>query len=239
MVALGTTGAIILMSLVPTLVGHFLNIPVQYRTEARVTFLILAAGVPIVIGIGGLRGTIAGYGRFKLLNVVRLPFGFLNYLGTALGSGRHRESRCCRRSTRSGWLATLLFAYFASCMHMAPELRRPLWPDSSMVRPLLTFGGWMTVSGVIGPLAEVAERFIIGAAISVSAVAFYATPFMILTNLWILPTSLTGVLFPTFSAGLAEHRERIVQLYRNSMDWISLLFCLSRVHRLRLRRSDS
>lgn len=78
----------------------------------------------------------------------------------------------------------------------------------------------MTLSGVIGPLTDVVERFIIGAAASVSALAFYATPFMILTNLWIVPTALTGVLFPAFAAGLEAQRERTVRLYRRSMDWV-------------------
>ena len=47
---------------------------------------------------------------------------------------------------------------------------------------LLRFGGWMTVSNIVGPLMVTLDRFLIGALISVSAVAYYATPYEVVSQ---------------------------------------------------------
>jgi O-antigen/teichoic acid export membrane protein len=56
-----------------------------------------------------------------------------------------------------------------------PELKARISMDRAMVRPLLKFGGWMTVSNVISPLTVSLDRFLIGALISMTAVAYYST----------------------------------------------------------------
>jgi O-antigen/teichoic acid export membrane protein len=71
--------------------------------------------------------------------------------------------------------------------------------DTSQLRELLSFGGWVTVSQVISPLFLYADRFLIGSLISLSAVALYALPQEALVRLIIIPMSLTTTLFPALS----------------------------------------
>ena len=58
----------------------------------------------------------------------------------------------------------------------------------------------MTISNIIVPLIVYLDRFLIGGLVSAAAITYYATPYEVVTKLLIIPSALTGVLFPTFSA---------------------------------------
>lgn len=102
------------------------------------------------------------------------------------------------------------------CFRLCPELRRGLKFDASTVRPLLAFGGWMTVSNIVGPLMVYADRFLIGGLLSATAVGYYSTPYEIVTRLWIVSGALTGVLFPIVAARLAGNRDTVRDVYRQA-----------------------
>ena len=67
----------------------------------------------------------------------------------------------------------------------------------------------MTVTNIIGPLMVYIDRFMIAGAMSVVAVAYYATPHEMVTKLGVISTALLSVLFPAFAAVLAHDRTKI------------------------------
>jgi O-antigen/teichoic acid export membrane protein len=75
---------------------------------------------------------------------------------------------------------------------------------------MLSFGAWLTVSNLVGPLMVYVDRFFIGALIAVSWVAYYVAPYEVVTRLWLIPAAVTGVLFPAMAGA---SRERLAQLY--------------------------
>jgi O-antigen/teichoic acid export membrane protein len=84
-----------------------------------------------------------------------------------------------------------------------------------VLRPLLAFGGWVSVSNAIAPLLSYLERFLLASLAGVAAVAYYAAPFEAVTRLQIMPASLAGALFPLVSAsgaqsGAGRESERLV-----------------------------
>jgi O-antigen/teichoic acid export membrane protein len=96
---------------------------------------------------------------------------------------------------------------------------RKLWPAlTGLGRPggreLLGYGAWLTVSNVVGPLMVYIDRFVIGALLAVSWVAYYAAPYEVVTRLWLIPAALTGVLFPAMVAASAD---RLAALYRGGI----------------------
>jgi O-antigen/teichoic acid export membrane protein len=70
----------------------------------------------------------------------------------------------------------------------------------------------MTVSNVVSPMMVYLDRFLIGSIVSMSAVAFYVTPYEMITKLWVIPGALVAVLFPAFSASLATDPRAAVRL---------------------------
>jgi O-antigen/teichoic acid export membrane protein len=81
----------------------------------------------------------------------------------------------------------------------------------------------MTVTNVVGPLLVTLDRFVIGALVSMTAVAYYATPYEVVTKVLILPGALMGVMFPAFSTGFVQDRERMALLFGRSVKSLFLV----------------
>ena len=56
------------------------------------------------------------------------------------------------------------------------------------------------VSNVVIPIFVYLDRFLIGALVTMSAVAYYTAPYEVVTRLLVIPASIAGVLFPVFSS---------------------------------------
>src|SRR5712692_7107201 len=91
-----------------------------------------------------------------------------------------------------------------------------------MVLPVVKLGGWMTVSNVIGPFMVYLDRFLIGALLSASAVAYYTAPFDMVTRIWVIPGAMVGVLFPAFAVSLMQDPDRTGVLLSRSIKYIFL-----------------
>jgi O-antigen/teichoic acid export membrane protein len=113
-------------------------------------------------------------------------------------------------------------AYLGMCLHELPELRRRLTFDPSYVKPLLRVGGWMTVSNVVGPFLVYLDRFLIATIIGAAAVAYYVTPFEIVTRLLMLPWAFAGVLFPLIASTFTPNPQRSARLFSRGMRLIFL-----------------
>jgi O-antigen/teichoic acid export membrane protein len=118
-----------------------------------------------------------------------------------------------------------------------PELRERIAWHGTAAGPLLRFGGWMTVSNIVSPLMVTLDRFLIGATVSMTAVAYYATPYEIATKFWVIPGVVVPVMFPAFSAGFAHDRERTASLYRRCVKYIFLVLFPAVVLTVGLARS--
>jgi O-antigen/teichoic acid export membrane protein len=196
-ILLGTAGGVALAATTPLLVGHIFNIPPDLSGEARTTFFIFAASVPLVVSTACLRGILEAGQRFDLVNAVKVPSSCMMYLlpAAVLPFGVQLP----------GIVFLLLMvrigaalAYLLLCIRTFPALRQ-VSLDTRAVRPLLSFGGWVFVSNVVASVLMYLDRFLIGSLLGMASVAYYATPYEILTKLLILPTSLVTVLFPVFS----------------------------------------
>jgi O-antigen/teichoic acid export membrane protein len=104
-------------------------------------------------------------------------------------------------------------AHIWACFLIVPHLKGRHFLPFSELKPLLRFGAWLTVSNVVGPLMVAFDRFLIGAMVSVSAVAYYAVPSEVVLKLSLIPAALVGVLFPAFSTASRADRARLVFLY--------------------------
>ena len=192
MAVLGVLGTVFVAALSPWLVGGVLKIHKELQPETLTSFYLLAVSIPIVIGTTGLRGILEAHQRFGLVNAVRIPLGIFTFLGPVV---------VLPFSTSLVPVVAVLViarlvswcAYAALCLYVEPALRHSVSLHRAMVRPLINFGGWMTVTNIVGPLMVYMDRFLIGAMVSMTAVAYYATPYEIVTKLWIIPGALMGV----------------------------------------------
>ncbi len=215
---LGLIGTLILLAISPWLVESVINIPEELRTESLRAFMILAICVPIVIITAGLAGVLAAKQRFDLINGLRIPMGIFMYLGPLLVLPFSHSLALVTAFLAFGRVVALI-AHMFLCLRVMPILRR-MRVFIGSARPLLSFGGWMTVSNIVGPLMVKLDRFMIGAMISVTAVAYYATPYEMITRLWLISAAVVTVLFPAFAMSYLQDRQRTDLLFRRGVKYV-------------------
>jgi O-antigen/teichoic acid export membrane protein len=221
MTALGVFGAVVAAGLSGWLVRDVLNVPGALQPETLTSLYILAASIPVVIGTTGLRGVLEAYQRFDLVNAVRIPLGVMTFLGPVavlpFSSSLPAVIGVLACARLVSWIA-----YAAMCFHVEPAIGSSRRVDAGFFRPLFTFGGWMTVTNIVGPVMVYMDRFLIGAVLSLSAVAYYATPFEVVSKLLVIPSAIMGVLFPAFTSALAVDRDRAALLFGRVVDYVFL-----------------
>jgi O-antigen/teichoic acid export membrane protein len=67
------------------------------------------------------------------------------------------------------------------------------------------------------------DRFLIGALVSVTAIAYYSTPFDIVMKVLIIPGAFVGVLFPVFSSTFMEDPQKSAKIYNSGLKIILLM----------------
>ena len=205
---LGMVGGLLLAAASPFLVEHVLKIPADLHSQARTIFFTMAFALPIDFVAGSFRGVLTAAQRFDLLNAVSIPLGaimsVMPAVAIALGFGLPA-------------IVFLLLMFrvvsitiiIVQCFRLFPTLRSIRF-DFRLIRSLLGYGGWITISGAANPLLIYFDQFLIGALQSVAAVGYYAPPFNLANKLNILPQCLSSTLFPAFSASAG----------RGDSDWI-------------------
>jgi O-antigen/teichoic acid export membrane protein len=222
MTGVGLVGSLLTFFLTPLLIDRLLKVPASLSHEALGSFYWLGAAVPVVVITAGLRGVLEAVQHFRLATAIRIPMGIFTYLGpAALMPFTHSLIPIIAVLVLGRVLACA--AHFWACFHVMPALWHGFGFHAPSVKPLFLFGGWMTVSNVLGPLMVTFDRFLIGSIISIAAVAYYSIPYEVVTKLWLISTALVGVLFPVFSATSFADRTRLAFLYESGVKYIFIV----------------
>jgi O-antigen/teichoic acid export membrane protein len=197
---------------VPLLVTGVLNTPPGLQAEAISAFRWLCAAAPLVVVNAALWGTLAAHQRFREANLAAIPVAIFYYLGPVLVLmvwqslvGVILALLACRLAN------TLSYAWLAR--RDLPGLR-PVWPRWVLVAPLLRMGGWMSASGVLTQALLYADRFLVGALLTLAAVAYYATPLDLVMRMWILPVAVAQALLPAMASAYLSHAGATAGLLR-------------------------
>ena len=218
----GLVGLVLVSAASPWMVHSVLRIPVELQVETLHSFYVLAAGIPAVVVTAGLAGILTAYQRFGVLNAIRAPMGIYTFAAPLLVLPFSQSLLLVTTVLVVGRLLAC-GAHFLACRRYMPPLHWAKLLEYGVVKPLFGFGTWITVTNVVAPLMRYLDRFIIGATLSIAAVAYYATPYEMVTRLLIVPGAILGVLFPAFAASYRQNHEHLVRLFTRGTKYIALL----------------
>jgi O-antigen/teichoic acid export membrane protein len=112
-------------------------------------------------------------------------------------------------------VVTLASLFFRCRVHVfkgfAPKVSRTL------AKGLLQFGGWVTVTSLVGPMMVILDRFVIGAALGAKAVTYYTVPFQLAERSSVLPGALASALFPRLAAAGTDEARRLAAMAIRSL----------------------
>lgn len=163
--------------------------------EVRDGIMVAAAIVPIALVSAGFRGVLEAHQRFRAVNLVRMAVGVLNYLSPLCVLPFTQNLVPVIAAIAVGRLVGMV-AYGWLCVRLIPDLPFPRRYGREPLRGLFTMGAWMMLNNLIGPAMLYADRFILMSLVPVGVVAFYTTPFEILSRLLLIPAALSAALFP-------------------------------------------
>lgn len=221
MAALGAAAGIALFALAPWLCTAGLHVPDGLRGDAIGALKVLAACIPFVIVTAGLRGLLEARQSFGWINAIRVPLGLLTFLGPMAAASVSPDILPIAAVLAALRVAAAI-AHAWPCVLLYPGVFAGRQPGAGRIGSLFAFGAWLTVSNVVGPLMVYVDRFIIGATLALSAVAYYSAPFEIVTRLWLIPAALTAVIFPALTAHLAAEPQRALHVYGWGLKFVFL-----------------
>jgi O-antigen/teichoic acid export membrane protein len=222
MLLLGLIGGLGVLVITPWLVRGALRVPAELQRETLQGFYLLALSIPIVILTSGLRGILEALQQFRILNLIRIPMSIFSFAGPLV---------VIPFTNSLLWVIAVLVlgrvigcvVHWVACSRAMPAFRTSIVLDFSLIKPLIKFGGWMTVSNVLSPILTYTDRFFIGALISVGAIAYYTTSFDTVTRVLVIPGALSGVLFPAFAVTLIREPGRAQLLLDRSLKYLFLI----------------
>jgi O-antigen/teichoic acid export membrane protein len=207
-VVMGGIGALIFWPVSYYLFGHFFRVDEALRPEVVAAAPLLALAVPIATTTGVLTGALQGRERFLEVNVISvlsttlfqlLPLGvawlFGPYLPVVLLSALAAR-------------AIALVVLWQRC-HADLVRGQAIRPDPRLVKPLLSYGGWVMLTSIIGPMLVVSDRFLIGAILGAVVVGHYAVVFQLAERITVVPMALTNAMFPRLALLTGEDAQRM------------------------------
>lgn len=206
--ALGVLTAVLVFLVAQPLVSGVLNVPQSLISEGTSSLQLLAIGIPFVVISSALIGLLEAYQKFRLIAAVRVPLGIWTFVGPMIAVQFSSSLVLATAALVVGRMGFML-AYFHLARRVVAALRTPTIPRWKWLRPLVSFGGWLSVSNIVGPIMVYCDRIFIAAMISTAAVAYYITPYEMVTRLSILPQAVIGVLFPAIALAVRADRVRL------------------------------
>lgn len=220
----GALGTLIILSLAFQLSHNWLNISLQWQSDTYLAFLIAAAGIIPTTLASGQRGAMEGLDRFDASNINKIFLGFCMFLLPALSIWLHgpRLSTIALYLVASRFLVVLIGVWQLRDFMLTP-LKSPAPTGSilTQMRSLISYGLWLTLTGIISPMMVYGDRFFVSAAVGADQLSLYSIPQEGLIRLLIIPVAICGALLPTFTlitdqkllgATYQKHRRRLAIL---------------------------
>ncbi|MEN3167806.1 flippase [Gluconobacter sp. OJB] len=218
---IGVIAAIVCSIISRIWVEHGMKIPDSLKPEVLHAFYAFSATAPLVIINAVLWGILTGRQAYKQTNLINIPISIMYYVGPLLMLyvwnslvGIVFVLALCRI-----WMAV---AYLRLLNRLLPELRTATF-RARLLKPLLEYGGWMTVSNIVYPLLGYLDRFVISIVIPAARVAFYTTPSDAVSRFNMFSGSINASAFTAISSNYARNPTRTCDLYKTSVISISII----------------
>jgi len=192
----------------------YINVNQVSANDIEISMFLLAFALPMQAVSATYRGVNEAYLNFRGINILRVFLGVANFGGPYL---------VAVFSTDIYWLiATLVFSRFMamiiyrslanSCLSGSRHIERGKYVKNQAGN-LLRFGGWFSITSIVGPLMVQSDRFFIGVFVSAAAVTLYVIPYEITTQTLIVAGALTTVVFPVVTNLLQQAPEQAIKAF--------------------------
>lgn len=208
----GVLGFLLIMGFAYPLAHDWLKITSTWQHETKLALQITALGVIPATLTSGMRGALEGLGQFKESNINKIFLGFSMFILPALSIMLHGNSLWkITVYLVAARLITVLYGafqlkHYLFIRHQIVEIKQNLGSIKLQIRQLVSYGFWVTVTGIVSPLMVYGDRFFVSALVGADKLSEYAIPQEGLMRLLMIPIAICGALMPVF-ATIAQRTE--------------------------------
>jgi len=220
---LGVAGSSVIFMVAEFITNNILRVSEAFAQETTLAFKILCVCLPAFILIAAMEGILASYQKFTRINLITVPLALLNYLSPVI---------VLQFTTNLAYvILTLvvirfgaLIAMFINCRLLIGQISGKIQFKKRILKPLVSFGSWLTLTNIMNPLLNLLERFVMTFMLTASVIAYFNTPYDVLKRLGVITFSFLQVMFPAFSFESASNKKRTQFLYiRVSLSILALI----------------
>ena len=202
---LGLLGAALLFLAGDALLTRAVTMSPAVRDEALAAMPAVALLLPLAMANGVLLGALGSRERFVLANGAAL-------VQTTLGQVLPVIAALLVAPTLNVVIPTAVVARGLGILATLVIVLREERPvrlrfSPARLRPLLGYGGWHSISAIVGPLLVSLDQLVIARLLDASAVAHYAVPKTLIVRTQVLASALSRTLFRMSRVGAAEARD--------------------------------
>lgn len=205
--ATGILGCLITLILAPYLAHDWLKISPTWQADTLLALQITALGVIPATITSGLRGAMEGMGYFMPSNINKLLLGFSMFTMPAISIALHGPSlwhiTLYLVFTRL-FIVTLGVIQLRHCLilknYVVSQSTQLVGSIKQQIRGLMSYGVWVSITGIISPLMVFGDRFFISGIVGADKLSVYAIPQEGLMRLLMIPIAICGALMPLFAS---------------------------------------
>jgi len=215
----GLLGSMLVYFIIAPFGVVWFQINAELHHEVKLAFEITALGIIPTTLTSGLRGILEGFGRFLEPSINRLMLGTLMFMLPAISIWNFQ--------TDLYTIAIyLISARYLVCGLALFQVRKHVFNKVAFrvedVKPLVNFGTWVTISGLISPLMVYGDRFFVSATVGAEALPLYAIPQEGLQRLLIIPTALAVALMPRM-ASVNYNKPELMSMYSRNLRRVAVV----------------
>lgn len=210
----GFVGMLIIIIAAKTGASHLIIVDTVPVGEIEVSMFLLALALPMQAVSATYRGVNEAYLNFRGINILRTALGMANFGAPYLVALYTTEVYWLVATlVLSRLLALVIFRYLAHHCIFKNNLPRHGKYGQNHARSLLRFGGWFSITGIVGPMMVKSDRFFVGVFVSAAAVTLYVIPYEVVTQTLIFAGAITTVIFPVVTNLLHKEAEQAMAVF--------------------------
>lgn len=199
---MGVLGAAIIAGILSPNAYKWFKVKVLTPSEVELSFLVVSIAIVPSTITSSIRGAMEGVGKFAESNALKILIGIITFGAPAL-------------AVLVAHVNILLWSAISLVFcRMIIMLIAVLWIGGTLFanrgvkkfegKRIISYGIWVTVSGIISPLMVYGDRFFVTAAVGAALLQYYAIPQEGMQKLLILPAAFAGALMPRFVQGITR-----------------------------------
>jgi Membrane protein involved in the export of O-antigen and teichoic acid len=214
---LGLVWTAVLWIAAPWLVGGLLSLTGEMARETTFGLRAVALSIPFALVATCAMGALEGLQRFGQVSSWRAAMSIAQFGLPALTALWRPDVGLVIAALAATRILSLVI-WLRAVRNVLPASWRAAGAREDL-RRLLRFGGWLSISNLIGPLMVYADRFYLASQFPLAAVAHYTVPYDSLYRTTALPYTAMNAVFPAIAAeqNYPEHRSQMLRTASRAM----------------------